>query len=71
LDLIVNKVTKTNRKDKQEYLFGENSKFVYGNGLDPSNIETSFEGRLISFMVDDKYHVSIYAENDERFPNTK
>jgi len=71
MELIVNKVIKTDRKDKQEYLFGENSKYLYDNNTDPSKLTIGCEGRIISFMIEDTYHISIYAEDKERLPNLK
>jgi len=71
MELIVNKVIKTDRKDKQEYLFGENSKFLYDNNIDSSKLTVQCEGRIISFMIGDTYHVSIYVEDQERFPDSK
>ena len=68
MELIVNRVAKTDRTDRQEYLFGEGSKYIYKNEEDPSKLQISYEGRLLSFMIADTYHVSIYADDREKFP---
>lgn len=66
--LIIDRLTKTDRKDKQEYLFNGDCKYTVDNNTDPSKLHVQHEGRMMGFVVDDKYMVSIYAEKDERFP---